>query len=619
MKMTRRISKRLRRFALFCFMAAGSAGFSMPHPLLASDLSSTRRLADSGELCGWVEHEDLAADTCNYDTWKAHYEENANALSNQEEPRVANSRAERVAVPEQLCPPNHCAEDFASDDSIDFADDSEFFGPATHDSVPSAPSIPEKTNNDSTFETSIAAIAAAACAGTGVSFEQMTEPFAMVGTRYGTSGPRLSTFQKWWIEAAERHAAEQLEKEKEIAAAELLAAKAVDEAEANPIEDESQISVADADAAAVVVRHTSEEEYVEVAAVKDLDIGHVPVVDFNSEISDEELWAESIASDEFDAGVFDEQVESDLDRGEDANLAAVRAERAFQAEVDRLADEEPLDADEEALQVFGPSVITPEDTSIPTSESTVESFAVSSDSFVGSAPIICTIPEAYLPYDLAARDRDSLGMFPSSKQPFCVLSEDSDSADPDPVDWSPLASTPQAVTSVAPSSDTNESLAAETEKDDFAGDVARNADRDVAVDASRDADCLLEDLVWHVQRTWENQEIVGQQLSVEPIGQEFAALVVSGDQLVDRIANSLALVWPVNRKGNGDAGAELLARAKASEQVEPVDNDQLADATATLLQWVDAAQSYADTISQHWLTVTEVAHHSGTQDQPARR
>ncbi len=82
----------------------------------------------------------------------------------------------------------------------------------SHDSAPimSTPShatkhdAPEITNprplsrTSSNFDTSLAAIAATATAKTGISLEQIVEPFAMVGTYRSDSAAQIADFQSWW-------------------------------------------------------------------------------------------------------------------------------------------------------------------------------------------------------------------------------------------------------------------------------------------------------------------------------------------------------------------------------------------------------------------------------------
>ena len=97
MTISRTIRKRLRRYALFCLMAATTAGM-----VETAQISNAGDTHDSGELCGWIEElsettfskeatdkrkqtpkilapqflavnvdEELSIDTCSYDAWLA--------------------------------------------------------------------------------------------------------------------------------------------------------------------------------------------------------------------------------------------------------------------------------------------------------------------------------------------------------------------------------------------------------------------------------------------------------------------------------------------------------------------------------------------------------------------
>ncbi len=91
--------------------------------------------------------------------------------------------AQRVAVIERECEQELC-------------------GWATHDSCPIAVTR-VATRTSSSFDTSIAAAAATACASVGISVEQIVEPFAMVGPQVVNSYQKVKQFQDWWRKTTE--------------------------------------------------------------------------------------------------------------------------------------------------------------------------------------------------------------------------------------------------------------------------------------------------------------------------------------------------------------------------------------------------------------------------------
>ncbi|MEL6110270.1 MAG: hypothetical protein AAFU85_30040, partial [Planctomycetota bacterium] len=87
-------------------------------------------------------------------------------------------------------------------------------------------------------------------------------------------------------------------------------------------------------------------------------------------------------------------------------------------------------------------------------------------------------------------------------------------------------------------------------------------------------------------------------------------------------------VWQkVKRRANpiDGAGAKLLARAEVAEQeeskdaVKASDEAELAQATAILMQWVDAAQKIVDDATIRWHGVPEVARNRGAQNDSQNR
>ena len=80
-------------------------------------------------------------------------------------------------------------------------------------------------------------------------------------------------------------------------------------------------------------------------------------------------------------------------------------------QLQELATQEPVDVDS-----LGPSVLIPArpKRKLPTIE------VARIDPLIGSSPVIATIEEDYMPYDLSARDLRLWSVFPIASHPFCV-------------------------------------------------------------------------------------------------------------------------------------------------------------------------------------------------------
>ncbi len=258
---------------------------------------------------------------------------------------------------------------------------------------------------------------------------------------------------------------------------------------------------------------------------------------------------------------------------------------------------------------------------------------------VGSSPIIATLEESYFAYDLTDQDLASIAaaesddeltiestassdlwgaVFDRQDQPFCIRSL----AVLREPGWSPLAKNVPTVSASPEPIAESMTVAAAPAESTLVGS----------------ATCLLDEWVWYVGNALEDHGVTDKWLQPETIGENVALLVVSSETLAERAATQLALVWPVEPKPAivvpGD-GARLLARAEAApaadatledaellvskRSAESVNDQQLAQATATVMQWVDAAQSVIDDVSNHLDDVIEVARNRGTQDDSTRR
>jgi hypothetical protein len=89
-------------------------------------------------------------------------------------------------------------------EAVEFQYEEDLCGWATHDSCyvfdpeVAVPYPRIATRTSCSFDQSIAAAAATACATAGISVEQIVEPFAMVGPHVSDSMKRVKEFQQWW-------------------------------------------------------------------------------------------------------------------------------------------------------------------------------------------------------------------------------------------------------------------------------------------------------------------------------------------------------------------------------------------------------------------------------------
>ncbi len=93
-----------------------------------------------------------------------------------------------------------------------------------------------------------------------------------------------------------------------------------------------------------------------------------------------------------------------------ANTTRSKAHRTpLDLQLQELAQEEPID-----IESLGPSVLIPENR--PMSVSRIE--VAPMNPLIGSSPVIVTIEEAYMPYDLSARDLQNWNAYPIAPHPF---------------------------------------------------------------------------------------------------------------------------------------------------------------------------------------------------------
>lgn len=557
MTIKRTLRKRLRRYALFCLMAATSAAGAVG--AMADDPHDCTPCHDP-DMCGWIA--ELAESTSAPDSI------------------IHQDRSAKVSTPQFL------TVKITNELAIDTCNYSEWLVATVGTPLPETVTIsepaPEQSSVDkvasrtsSEFNVALATIAAAASAGNPIPFSHWTEPFAMIDPNGGHSSQQICSFQAWF--------------------------------------DQGQ-------------------EFVNRFRL-DHPGDFVPVVDFSGEIITPA--ADSPASDM---------------TAEDEGIVLVETTPTVDAN--------------DALVGGSAFIMTIDDVYL--------SYDLADRDRVADAELASSVPDAPSETD----DQPQLvwvdGLFSPPRQPFCIHSL-SIMREPG---WSPLAcstqaspteqaaSTEQAAPLVEVEGAEQESIAVvygpENRPESFAETIAETIttqepvleDAEPSIAESKSvlsptllgsADCLLDELVWQVSVALEDESVTKEWLRPQRIGYQVASLVVSGDRLATRIAIQLASVWPADARPAKlipGIGARLLARAEAVGRLEedrlepvrldaepllvegstdPITQQQLAQANAMLLQWVDVAQRVIDDYSNRLNAAPEVARNRGTQDSPIRR
>jgi hypothetical protein len=291
----------------------------------------------------------------------------------------------------------------------------------THDSetVPTPAAQPSQPESDTT----VAAIASAACASAGVSVQQIVEPFAMVGPYLDQSLQSVERFGRWWKDAVTR---------------------------------------------------TRDE---------------------------------------------------------------LEAKAELQDKIDALAALEPID-----IERLGPSVLVDDLAPVVDGgELTIE--VIATDPLVGSSPMIFTIEDTYLSYDMSQRDMKLWSVLPTPSRPFCVRSH----ADASPL-WRDF-----------------DELVLHSERNRLA-----SSPEPVAVCGS--ADCHLHELLWRMETWVAADSALWTVIEPRNVGRGVAGLLASSHRLAAGAAQLLASYWPEAEETYqqlSPAGEALLARAGAIESSQP--------------------------------------------------
>ncbi|QDT11369.1 hypothetical protein [Planctomycetes bacterium K23_9] len=347
------LTRRIRRAALSCLIAAGVAAATVSGPLTAHahdtlpiPTGAYETIDHADDWCVWTE-----SNTCNYQV---------------DDDLTPNEFADRDLEPSE---------------------------PRTHLSSHSSHAVSRTASN---FESSLAAVAASACAKAGISVEQLIEPFAMVSTHEENSVDQIVELQQWWS-TTQQHVEAQynsLIQLAETADDQSLQATAADTVAGNIIQGD--VAVLDA-------------------------VSLVPLVDLRSDLPFSNAMSPLLASvpasaEEGRINETNEPADFVRDHRDADLLPKLVADGASREQLAILAMEEPIDAQTDSLRMHGRSILVTQ-----SNQSVSVSPAVPPTSqLVGSSAMIVSIEEVYMPYDLAARDVQWSLHFPLAKRPFCV-------------------------------------------------------------------------------------------------------------------------------------------------------------------------------------------------------
>jgi hypothetical protein len=196
--------------------------------------------------------------------------------------------------------------------------------------------------------------------------------------------------------------------------------------------------------------------------------------------------------------------------------------------IDAIATLEPID-----VESYGPSVLIRSESSSDEVDHPVTGIKVTPiDNLVGSAPMIVTIDEPYLSYDLSAADLRLRSVFPISTQPFCVRSR--------AAGWNPVPMWTE-FDSLELGNASEEPLADPVDRWMIASWVEQMIS--------------ITDALSHSEST------IRQRTSPEQLGRQWANLVARSNQVVVQTTELIATYWPEPVAKPSAAGKALLTRA----------------------------------------------------------
>lgn len=214
--------------------------------------------------------------------------------------------------------------------------------------------------------------------------------------------------------------------------------------------------------------------------------------------------------------------------------------------IDAIAKLEPID-----VEAFGPSVLISAEIPLEDVDLSITGIEVTPiDNLIGSAPMIVTIDEPYLPYDLSAGDLRLRSVFPISTQPFCVRSR---AAGWNPVPmWTEVDSLGVAKVVAEPLTDPVDHWMLTS---------------------------LIEQLIVTTESLTDPTSTIRQYTSPEQLGRQWARMLARGNRVVMETTELIATYWPEPVAKPSASGKALLTRAGVELETSPeiVLAEQIAD------------------------------------------
>ena len=286
---------------------------------------------------------------------------------------------------------------------------------ASHDTHDEANS--DQATSTSPFVTAVETVAKTVGSNVGVSVQQMLEPFAMVGPDANSSLAEIAFLMKYRSSSL--------------------------------IDDQNQVTERNSSQKEVVGADPNTRDIGArgATAQDDVDfdvVSYVPFFDFDECLpshdpwEESDPWAKTLAS-AVEVGTFDsvesgEQVRLDWRSHDDARFGVVGSEDVIRLHLDTLAMQQPADEidaeqlalastakDAKANAIAVASTAPQEAGSRDKPEPTFDGTSDDPAALVGSGAVIVTLPEVYLPFDLAVRDRKLRNLFPLDSGYACFL------------------------------------------------------------------------------------------------------------------------------------------------------------------------------------------------------
>ena len=498
--------KHFKRIA-FASLLAGSCAFHSSPLLAAGDTTSSvlptteRAIGETAngetepreyweDWCGWGTH-----DSCPVDYTK---ELDAVAAREKDESEVSFEKLQKTAGEHSELAQSQLAESQLIDEEDD--------------------SIP------------VFALAESLAQSTGVSIQQVIEPFAMVTPFAQSSLEQIAELQRSAVKIAEEIAAREVAQE----AAKIEAKKAREKAIRQQIANDAFRSLGDDQLDLVVLDNDKQ------------DVKAIRSVEKSVKRFDEILLSGG-------------STPPNWDTRDDRTFDVVSSGDMFRSELDSLAAEEPID-----VFIHGPSVLkTPAETLAS------QANPPTSKPLIGSSPVIATIDESYMPYDIASRDLRIWPYHTTPIKPYCIVNRNNHVEDfawwPDEDSASNTQNKEQAIETVTSVDSSVEEVTS----------VDSSVEEVVLVETS--VECLVDEIVWKFDNAISSLAQRKKQFSPRRMGRRIGRLTGSPAIATQRAINAIARFWPESGtvESSTQASKELLARAEAIEAEAPSDKPNI--------------------------------------------